>query len=93
MSRRIHKSWLVFLSLENDTHDFCVDVFERPDTSCGFESFRRDVEDSGQWTPLGYFSASSYRTRRDALIAATTAVPWLREAAENAPSARALLAS
>ncbi|MEP7171919.1 MAG: hypothetical protein ABI705_00385 [Aestuariivirga sp.] len=47
MSGRIDKSWLVFISNENIEHDRCVDLFERSDGTCGFEEFRRDVEDCG----------------------------------------------
>ncbi len=47
MSKRIDKSWLVFISIENFEHDRCVDLFSRPDGSYGFEEFRRDVEDGG----------------------------------------------
>ena len=90
MSKRIEKSWLVFVSIENDTHDLCVDLFERPDGSCGFEAFRRDVEDLGAWTPIGYHAHRSLPSRRAALEAAEAAVPWLREAVERHPAARAL---
>ena len=47
MSQRIDKTWLVFASIENDEHDRCVDLFERPGGTCGFEHFRRDPEDGG----------------------------------------------
>jgi hypothetical protein len=40
MSLRIGESWVVLASLENEAHDRCVDVFERPDGSYGFEEFR-----------------------------------------------------
>ena len=50
MSKRIDKSWLVFSSVENLEHDRCVDLFSRPDATFGFEEFRRDVEDRGDWT-------------------------------------------
>jgi hypothetical protein len=80
MSRRIHRSWLVFDSIENAEHDRCVDLFERPDGSCGFEEFRRDVEDSGVWTPIQFFSALSFATRDAARLAAMRAVPWLADA-------------
>lgn len=60
MSKRIDKSWLVFVSVENLEHDRCVDIFSRPDGSYGFEEFRRDVEDNGQWTPVQYYSGVSY---------------------------------
>ena len=58
MSQRIEKTRIVFVSVENPEHDRCVDMFSRPDSSYGFEEFRRDIEDSGQWTPVQYYLAS-----------------------------------
>jgi hypothetical protein len=34
-------------SIENPQHDRCVDIFERPDRTFGFEEFRRDAQDAG----------------------------------------------
>jgi hypothetical protein len=53
MSKRIDKSWLVFISIENSDHDRCVDLFSRPDGTYGFEAFRRDVEDRGDALACG----------------------------------------
>jgi hypothetical protein len=77
MSRRIHKSWTVFRSIENSEHDRCVDLFSRPDASFGFEEFRRDVEDQGFWTPLYSYSELTYISKEAALSAAEHAVIWL----------------
>jgi hypothetical protein len=77
MSKRIDKSWIVFESIENDAHDRCVDLFRRPDGTFGFEEFRRDFEDAGAWTPVQYYSGAIYRSKEEALAAATNAVPWL----------------
>lgn len=88
LSRRIDPSWLVFASLENAEHDHCVDLFVRPDGSHGFEAFRRDVEDSGAWTPVGYFSSASFASAREALDAAERAVPWLVERLRLDPALR-----
>ena len=54
MFKRIDRSWLVFVSVENPEHDRRVDFFSRPDGSYGFEEFRRDVED-------GYISRETAR--------------------------------
>src|SRR5208283_2733054 len=43
MAKRIDKSWIIFDSIENDEHNRCVDLFERPEGTFGFEEFRRDV--------------------------------------------------
>jgi hypothetical protein len=79
MSKRIPKSWLVFTSMENAEANRCVDLFLRPDGTYGFEEFRRDPEDAGEWTPVQYFSGTSYASRDDALTAAVSAVAWLAE--------------
>ena len=77
MSKRIDKSWVVFASIENDVHDRCVDIFFRPDRSFGFEEFRRDIEDSGDWTPTAYYSGLAYPTPQLAYSAAEKTVLWL----------------
>jgi hypothetical protein len=79
MSKRIDRSWLVFVSVENSEHDRCVDIFSRPDGSYRFEEFRRDVEDGGQWTPIQYYSGIAYGSATDALDAAERSVPWLTD--------------
>jgi hypothetical protein len=91
MSKRIDKSWLVFTSIENLEHDRCVDLFARPDGTCGFEEFRRDVEDRGEWTPVRYYSASIYASPESALAAAMQSVTWFRDAIKHSPSAQRLL--
>jgi hypothetical protein len=88
MSKRIDKSWLVFASIENDEHDKCVDVFRRPDGTFGFEEFRRDVEDAGQWTPLGFYSGSTYPSSQSAYGAAEAAVRWLADILSRKPDLR-----
>ena len=77
MTRRLDKSFVIFESLENPDHDRCVDLFQRPDTTYGFEEFRKDVEDGGSWTPVNYFSDAIFETREAALAAAKKAVLWL----------------
>jgi hypothetical protein len=91
MSKRIDKSWLVFISIENFEHDRCVDLFSRPDGSYGFEEFRRDAEDGGEWTPVRYYSGSVYTSREAALAAAMQSVTWLTDAIGQSPSAQRLL--
>jgi hypothetical protein len=91
MSKRIDKSWLVFVSIENFEHDRCVDLFSRHDGSYGFEEFRRDVEDRGEWTPFQYYSGSTYASREAALAGATRSVTWLADAIKQSPSAQRVL--
>lgn len=78
-SPRIDKSWTVFDSIENREHDRCVDLFQRPDGSFGFEEFRRDVEDAGAWTPVQYYSSMRWPSHQAALGAAAEHVAWLAE--------------
>jgi hypothetical protein len=80
MSKRIDRSWLVFRSIENAEHDRCVDLFARPDGTYGFEEFRRDPEDRGEWTPVRFYSGEVFASREAALAAATRHVAWLPEA-------------
>ncbi len=80
MSSRIDKSWTVFNSIENGEHDRCVDLFRRPDGSFGFEEFRRDVEDAGEWTPVAFYSGAAYSSKDAASRAAIKAVAWLADA-------------
>jgi hypothetical protein len=91
MSQRIDKSWLVFASIENPEHDRCVDLFRRPDGSYGFEEFRRDVEDRGDWTPVRYFSGSVYSSQEAVALAAMRSVGWLADVIPQSPSLHKLL--
>ena len=91
MSKRLDKSWPVFVSIENSDHDRCVDLFSRPDGTYGYEEFRRDVEDRGEWTPVSYYSGSIYPSRKSALEAAMQSVVWLADAIKYSPSAQRLL--
>jgi hypothetical protein len=77
VSKRIDESWTVFVSVENLEHDKCVDFFSRADGSYGFEEFRRDIEDGGQWTPVQCYSDVTYAPSADALAAAERCVSWL----------------
>lgn len=88
MSKRIDKSWTVFVSVENPEHDRCVDIFSRQDGTFGFEEFRRDVEDAGQWTPVQYYSGVSYVSSAEALETAERCVPWLTEMLSRKPEMR-----
>ncbi len=90
MSKRIDKSWLVFSSVENLENDRCVDLFSRPDATYGFEEFRRDPEDGGEWTPVQFYSGVSYASLDEALDEAKRFVPWLAERLNAKPFARKL---
>lgn len=93
MSRRIDKSWVVFASVENADHDRCVDLFSCPDGTCGFEEFRRDTEDRGEWVPVAYSSGLVYPSPETALGAALRSVKWLPDVIRHSPSAMRLLSN
>ena len=75
MSQRIDPTWRVVVSYS--THDGlrCVDLFERPDATFGFERFRRDPEDLGMWTALGNDSAITFTDLESALSEAARLSP------------------
>lgn len=70
------RDWWALDSVEDDNGTFCVDVFERPDGSFGFEMFRRDPEDQGRWTILNRFATARFETIDDARATAARTVPW-----------------
>jgi hypothetical protein len=77
VSKRLEKSWIVLESRENPEANRCVDLFVRPDSTYGFEEFRRDPEDAGVWTPVQCYSGLSYTSKSEALDAAKRVVAWL----------------
>ena len=93
MSTRIDKTWIVFSSVENNEHDRCVDIFARPDGRFGFEEFRRDVEDGGEWTPTAFYSGTHYATADAAYQAAEEAIDWFREALRKQPALKRMFKS
>jgi len=88
MSKRIDKSSIVFVSIENPEHDRCVDFFSRENGSYGFEEFRRDAEDRGQWTPVQYYSGIAYLSPAEALNSAERCVNWLAPVLTQRPDLR-----
>jgi hypothetical protein len=88
MSNRIDKSWTVFVSIENPEHDRCVDFFSRESGSYGFEEFRRDTEDGGEWTPVQFYSGVIYASPADALNSAERCITWLAHVLTGKPELR-----
>jgi hypothetical protein len=88
LSQRIDKSWVVFTSIENAEHDRCVDIFYRPDATFGFEEFRRDVEDGGDWTAMHFHSGKAYGSADDTYEAAENAIDWLSDVLHSNPALR-----
>ncbi len=59
----------------------CVDIFQRPDGTFGFEEYRRDVEDLSGWFAIGGHMGKSFDTELDAFDQARACVSWFGEAA------------
>ncbi|MFT6583685.1 MAG: hypothetical protein ACJAU6_004143 [Alphaproteobacteria bacterium] len=55
----------------------CVDFFQRPDASFGYEEYRRDHEDLRGWFPCGGFDNQSFKTLKDAKSDALRRIAWL----------------
>lgn len=58
----------------------CVDLFQRPDGSYGFDEFRRDPEDGRGWYSLRHLGHQRFDTKNAALAEALVQVPWLKNA-------------
>ncbi|HEV7762920.1 MAG TPA: methyltransferase domain-containing protein [Acidimicrobiales bacterium] len=71
------RGWIVLTSIESDDRNLCVDFFEDPDGGFGFEQFRSDPEDGGEWTPISGYAASRYATLVEASERARAAIGWL----------------
>lgn len=65
------------INLAGDTT--CVDVFERPDGTFGFDEFRRDFEDMRGWFSIGHFDNRAFPTVKAALSDARKSIGWLEE--------------
>ena len=67
----------VIRSINQVGEGLCVDLFQRPEGSFGFEEYRRDPEDPRGWYPVGYHSAEQFSSADEALQAARLKVAWL----------------
>ena len=69
-------AYTVIHSINHDGDTICVDVFQRPDGSFGFEEFRRDPEDGRGWFAIGYYGKEAFTSVEAALDAAAKRVGW-----------------
>lgn len=58
---------------------FCVDIFQRPDGTFGFDEFRRDPEDLRGWFSVGHFGDRVFSSLKTARAEAEISVAWLAE--------------
>ncbi|MEX0286852.1 MAG: hypothetical protein AB3N23_19785 [Paracoccaceae bacterium] len=70
----------VFQSVNAPGDLVCVDLFQRPDGSFGFEEYRRDPEDGSGWRAIGYHGDQVFQSQDDTRAAACRAVRWLVDA-------------
>ena len=73
-----HKNKVIH-SINLDGETICVDVFQRPDSSFGFDEFRRDPEDGRGWYSIGYHGEREFLSAEDALTEARCVVAWLAD--------------
>jgi hypothetical protein len=67
----------VLRSIETPDGGRCVDFFIRPDSSYGFEEYRRDIEDGRGWFPIGFHAEKIFASEEEAEDKALKAVTWL----------------
>ena len=67
----------VIHSINLDGDSVCVDVFQRPDGSFGYDEFRRDPEDGRGWFSIGHYGADRFDSAEAALDKARRVVGWL----------------
>lgn len=70
----------VVRSVNLDGEHICVDIFQRPDGSFGFDEYRRDPEDpAAGWYSIGYYGSRTFRTEIAATEGARCCVPWFAD--------------
>ena len=67
----------VLCSVNLPGENICVDIFQRPDGSFGFDQFRRDPEDGRGWYSISHFSNQRFNSEAHATRSARDQVPWL----------------
>lgn len=73
----------VMQSINLDGDLVCVDVFQRPDGTFGFDEYRRDPEDGRGWYSIGHHADAVFDDQDTALAAARRAVGWLNRKLSN----------
>lgn len=77
--RRSKKLGTVLRSINMTGEMICVDLFERPDRSFGYEQYRRDPESGEGWFPIGFYSNNEFATLDQALAGACKSIAWLED--------------
>ena len=79
MKNKVHQS------VEAPGGAVCIDFFQRPDGSWGFEEYRRDAEDGSGWYRTGHLGDIVYAEFAAAVDSAVQYVPWLADVLPDAP--------
>jgi len=67
----------VMTSIEAPGGQICVDIFQRPDGSFGFEEYRRELEDGRGWQVIGHHADQRFSSLQRAHAAARQLILWL----------------
>jgi len=67
----------VLRSVEDANAVYCVDIFQRPDGSFGYQHCRRDPEDGRGWALLGHEQSLVFESEAEAFEAASAQFSWL----------------
>ncbi|MEM7189843.1 MAG: hypothetical protein AAF439_09545 [Pseudomonadota bacterium] len=73
----------VMASIEAPGGQICVDIFQRPDGSFGFEEYRRDLEDGRGWQVIGHHADRRFDTREAAYATAQQLILWLKNECDS----------
>lgn len=84
---------MVISSVNSADGLLCVDVFERPDGSFGFDEFRRDREDGRGWYAVGGFETLRFESARHADQDAAVRVSWYEITLSQAAPSRLVTSS
>ena len=79
------KPYRVVNSFENDVRNRCVDIVLHPDGRFGFQEWRREPEDPGNWAMLTDDGGARSESEADAIAAARRRVPWFSAAEQRVP--------
>tara|TARA_B100000767_G_scaffold90603_1_gene87018 strand:+ start:865 stop:1095 length:231 start_codon:yes stop_codon:yes gene_type:complete len=67
----------VVLSVNHGGATICVNIFQWPDATFGFEEFRRDPKDNAGWFALGHHAHLVFADIKSAKDAAIQHIYWL----------------
>lgn len=69
----------VIHSVNLDGDFVCVDIFQRPDRTFGFDEFRRDPEDGRGWYSIGHYGSQVFADAETAILEARNSIGWFQD--------------